>query len=122
MDRLIDFFKIVSDETRFRIVSLLAQEELCVCEMCGVLELSQPKISKHLAKLRDKGFVIGKRKEQFVFYSLKIEDESLVNLIKNIVDNIEKYPQLKIDSERLVDKEIYSSKCNIDKKYRLNVD
>jgi len=114
MNQLTNFFKILSDETRLRIVILLAQEELCVCEMCGILELSQPKVSKHLAKLRDKGFVTDERKEQFIFYSLKVEDGAIVNLIKNIVDNIEKYPQLKTDSKRLVDKELYLYQCNVD--------
>lgn len=114
MNNLINFFKILSDETRLRIVILLAKEELCVCEMCGVLELSQPKVSKHLAKLRDKGFVADVRKEQFVFYSLKIEDEVIGNLVKEILDNIESYPQLKVDSERLVDKETYLKQCNVD--------
>lgn len=114
MDQLTNFFKVLSDETRLRVVSLLAQEELCVCEICGILELSQPKVSKHLAKLRDKGFVIDERKEQFIYYSLKIEDELLVNLIKNIVDNIEKYPQLKKDRERSVDKDWYINQCDTD--------
>jgi len=110
MNQLTNFFKILSDKTRLRIVTLLAQQELCVCEMCGVLEISQSKVSKHLAKLRDKGFVFDKRKEQFVFYSLRIEDEVISNLIKNIVNNIEKYPQLKLDSERLEDKDMYNIK------------
>ena len=113
MNQLTDFFKILSDETRFRIVVLLAQQELCVCEMCGVLELSQPKVSKHLAKLRDKGFVIDKRKEQFVFYSLHIEDAVISDLINHILSNLERYPELKIDSDRLVYKEIYLKQCNV---------
>lgn len=113
MNQLTSFFKILSDKTRLRIVTLLAQQELCVCEICGVLELSQPKVSKHLAKLRDKGFVSDERKEQFIFYSLKIKDDVLSNLIMNIVNNIENYPQLSEDSKRLVDKEIYSNQCNI---------
>jgi ArsR family transcriptional regulator len=113
MENLTDFFKILSDETRLRLVVLLAQEELCVCEMCGVLELSQPKVSKHLAKLRDKNFVSSKRKEQFVSYSLNIENPSLKNLIYDIRDNIDNYPRLKTDSDRLAVKEIYLTQCNI---------
>lgn len=113
MNKLTDFFKILSDETRFRIVILLVKQELCVCEICGVLELSQPKVSKHLAKLRDKGFVKDERKDQFVFYSLKIEDDLLKNFIMNIEDNIDKYPQLSMDKKRLVHKETYLSQCKM---------
>jgi len=112
MNQLTNFFKVLSDETRLRIISLLAQQQLCVCEICGILELSQPKVSKHLAKLRDMGFVSDERKEQFIFYSLKIGDDVLANLIKNIMDNIDQYEQLSIDSKRLVDKELYLSQCS----------
>ena len=113
MDQLTNFFKILSDETRFRIVSLLYQKELCVCEICGVLDLSQPKVSKHLAKLRDMGFVKDERKEQFIFYRLNINDQILLNLVKDIGANIETYETLKSDSERLKDKDIYLSQCKI---------
>ncbi|NCA68162.1 MAG: ArsR family transcriptional regulator, partial [Clostridia bacterium] len=65
MSYLIEFFKLVSDETRLRIVILLAQQELAVCEICGILKLTQPKVSKHLGKLRDMNFVIDKRNEKY---------------------------------------------------------
>ena len=113
MDQLTDFFKLLSDETRLRIMILLAREELCVCELCGILELSQPKVSKHLAKIRDKGMVKDSRKEQFVYYSLNIENETIAELIRNIVENIAEYPLLKKDNLRLADKERYSNRCNI---------
>ncbi|MFU0832798.1 MAG: hypothetical protein ACFWUC_07655 [Oscillospiraceae bacterium] len=61
MSYLTEFFKRASDETRLRIMVLLAQKELAVCEICGILKLSQPKVSKHLAKLRDMGFVTDSR-------------------------------------------------------------
>ena len=113
MDRLIDMFKILSDETRLRLIALLAQEDLCVCEMSGILELSQPKVSKHLAKLRDKNFVSDIRKEQFIFYSLRIDDPIIRNLIADIIENLENYPQLKKDSERLFIKEEYLNQSNV---------
>lgn len=115
MDQLTDFFKVLSDETRLRILVLLAQKELCVCEICGVLEVSQPKASKHLAKLRDMGFVKDERKEQFIFYSLNIKDKVASDLIKNIIDNINVYPSFSVDKERLADIEIYLNQCKIDK-------
>ncbi|MBN2259576.1 MAG: metalloregulator ArsR/SmtB family transcription factor [Clostridiales bacterium] len=113
MNRLIDVYKILSDETRLRIAVLLVQEELCVCELCGILNLSQPKVSKHLAKLRDKNLVVDKRREQFIFYSLNTENKFWESTIKNIFNEIEEYSQLKEDSERLVDKDIYLMQCNI---------
>jgi len=75
MDKLIDFFKVLSDETRLRILVLLYHKKLCVCEICGITGEPQPKISKHLAKLRDMGFVKDERQEQFIFYDLNLNDK-----------------------------------------------
>jgi len=98
---------------------LLAEQELCVCQMCGVLDLPQPKISKHLAKLRDKSFVKDDRKEQYVFYSINRENQVLMSIIEDILKNIDLYPQLKIDNNRLKDIDKYLSLCNIDNMKRL---
>ncbi len=111
MSYLIDFFKIASDETRLRIIILLAQEDLYVCQISGILNLSQPKVSKHLSKLRDMKFVVDERKEKYILYSLKLEDDAIKSLIENIVDNVDKYPKLSRDSKNLTDKQIYLSQC-----------
>lgn len=113
MNELINFFKILSDETRLRIVSLLAVEDLCVCEICGALELSQPKVSKHLSKMRDKGFVGTEKKEQYVFYKLKLEDETIAKIIEEIDKNAKNYPLLQSDRDKLDDKDKYLKECNL---------
>lgn len=111
MSYLIEFFKLASDETRLRIIILLAQKELAVCEICGILKLSQPKVSKHLGKLRDMNFVNDTRRDRFIFYSLNIIDDTVSKLIKSIIDRLELYPQLKEDSIGLMRKEVYLSRC-----------
>ena len=111
MSNLIDFFKLASDETRLRIIILLAQKELAVCEICGILMLSQPKVSKHLGKLRDMNFVSDTRKDKFIFYSLNISNETVLQLINTVVNQLDRYPQLKEDSDGLKRKEIYLSRC-----------
>lgn len=111
MSYLIEFFKLASDETRLRIIILLAQKELAVCEICGILKLSQPKVSKHLGKLRDMNFVNDTRRDRFIFYSLNIIDDTVFKLIKSIIDRLEQYPQLKEDSIGLMRKEVYLSRC-----------
>lgn len=111
MSYLTEFFKLASDETRLRIIVLLAQKELAVCEICGVLNLTQPKVSKHLAKLRDMGFVTDSRKEKFIFYSLNLEDDTIKDFVHNIVEHLECYPQLEEDSKHLADKDVYFSRC-----------
>ena len=55
MNKLLNYFKVLSDETRLRIMVLLFHNELCVCQLTGITGISQPNVSKHLAKLRDIG-------------------------------------------------------------------
>lgn len=98
---------------------LLADNELCVCQMCGVLDLPQPRISKHLAILRDRNFVIDDRKEQYVFYSINKGNLVLMSIIEDILINIDDYPQLKTDQSRLKDIDKYLSQCNIENMKRL---
>jgi ArsR family transcriptional regulator len=111
MSYLTDFFKLVSDETRLRIISLLAQQELAVCEICEILKLTQPKVSKHIAKLRDMNFVKDTRREKYIFHSLNLKDDTISELVDRIVDRLDCYPQLKEDSIGLKDKEVYLSQC-----------
>lgn len=111
MDKLTDFFKILSDETRVRILVLLYHKKLCVCQLCGIMEETQPKISKHLAKLRDMGFVKDERKEQFIYYDLNFSDKLFENLLKNIIDNIDNYDKIKNDIKRLNGAEEYLLTC-----------
>ncbi len=63
--------KSLSDQTRLRSLMLLMQEdELCVCELTHALDLIQPKISRHLASLRDMQVVIDRREGQWIYYSI----------------------------------------------------
>ena len=100
MNKLLNYFKLLSDETRLRIMVLLFHNELCVCQLTGITGISQPNVSKHLAKVRDIGLVKDERKEQYTFYSLNIEEQLLEDILKKIVDNIESYPTLKLDIEK----------------------
>ena len=111
MNQLTNIFKLLSDETRLRIIILLFQQDLCVCELGGILAVPQPKISKNLSKLRDMHLVLDERREKFVFYSLKTENAVLVNTLKYIIADLKSYPQLVIDQSRLADKEKYLNQC-----------
>ncbi len=57
MDKPNQLFKAFSDETRLRILNLLAQRDHCVCEFQSILRVPQPRISRHLAYLRRSGLV-----------------------------------------------------------------
>lgn len=64
-------FDALSDATRRHILALLVVEsELCVCELGAALDDIQPKISRHLAILREAGWVVARRESAWIFYSL----------------------------------------------------
>jgi len=64
-------FKCLADETRVRCMVLLYKEgKLCVCELTQALDLLQPKMSRHLAKLRGSSLLLDSREGQWVYYQL----------------------------------------------------
>ena len=64
-------FHMLADTTRLRTLLLLQRHgELCVCELTHALNLSQPKISRHLAHLRESGLLLSSRNGQWVYYSI----------------------------------------------------
>ncbi|MHB1627610.1 MAG: ArsR/SmtB family transcription factor [Bacilli bacterium] len=80
-----EIFKALADKTRLHILALLAKEELCVCELVAVFDMTQPSISQHLRKLRQAGLVKERKTAQWVFYAL---DGSAFSLIEQIVDTL----------------------------------
>ena len=71
MINLAQFFKCLSDDTRLNATLLIHKHgELCVCELMEALEDSQPKISRHLAQLRNCGILMDDRRAQWVFYKI----------------------------------------------------
>lgn len=65
------FFKALADPTRLRALMLVAQsDELCVCELTHALGTSQPKVSRHLAQLREANVLQDRRAGLWIYYSL----------------------------------------------------
>lgn len=84
----VQFFKCLSDETRLHATLLIQQEgELCVCELMEALHDSQPKISRHLAQLRNCGILHDVRRGQWVYYSIESSlPEWAVTILKAACD------------------------------------
>ena len=80
--------KTLADPTRARIALLVAREkELCVCELTCALDEIQPKISRHLALLRESGLLADRRQGQWIYYRLHPELPSWVNkTLKTMLD------------------------------------
>lgn len=73
-------FRALSDPTRVRIVSLLAEAELCVCDLAAVLGMEQSAVSHQLRTLRDMHLVRWRREGRQVFYTL--DDEHVADLYR----------------------------------------
>ncbi len=70
MDAL-QFYKCLADETRLQSLLMMTNTgPVCVCDIQSQLNLSQPKISRHLAQLRNCGLVIAKRRGKWMYYQL----------------------------------------------------
>jgi len=63
-------FRAFSDKTRLRILNLLTSGELCVCDLVEVLDVPQPKASRHLAYLRRVGLVSARKQGYWSYYRL----------------------------------------------------
>ncbi|HOL35739.1 MAG TPA: metalloregulator ArsR/SmtB family transcription factor [bacterium] len=68
--KLQDFLHAISDEKRIRILKMLEKKPLCICQLTAVLEIRQPTVSKHMAKLKKANIVFEKRTGQFIVYIL----------------------------------------------------
>jgi ArsR family transcriptional regulator, arsenate/arsenite/antimonite-responsive transcriptional repressor len=83
-------FNLLSDTTRLRCLMLIqVEEEACVCEMTFALEESQPKISRHLALMRDAGLVTPRREGTWMHYRINPDlppwaKESLQQVLQNL--------------------------------------
>lgn len=81
-----DFFKCLSDPTRLDILKLvLAKQNICVCELTEALNLSQPKISRHLALLRNLSVLLDQRQGQWVYYRLNPDLPEWAVSVLNII-------------------------------------
>lgn len=69
-EALEQLFLALGDQTRVRLLNLMADGEVCVCFLVEVLDEPQPKISRHLAYLRNAGLVAARRDAKWMHYSI----------------------------------------------------
>jgi ArsR family transcriptional regulator len=96
--------KALSDETRLRILCLLLEGELCVCDIMAVLQLPQSTVSRHLAYLKNSGWVDDRRCGVWMYYSIA---DNWSELQKGLIDTLRSaLPSLEVaafDRQRLND-------------------
>ncbi len=85
-NNLADLFKLIGDTTRCRILFALDQNEMCVCDLANVLNMTKSSISHQLATLRRSGIVKCRKNGKEVYYSL--DDDHIVKLFEVGLEHI----------------------------------
>lgn len=84
--KLSDLFKVISDPTRIKILFALEKEELCVCDIAVILNMTQSAISHQLKTLRMSKLVTNRKEGKTVFY--KLADEHVQKLFSQALDHV----------------------------------
>ncbi|WP_260606205.1 metalloregulator ArsR/SmtB family transcription factor [Vibrio cholerae] len=94
-------YKALSEETRLKSLLLMQRQgELCVCDLMQALNLSQPKVSRHLAELRKHELVIDERRGKWVYYRINPTLESWVKQVLEITLN-HNMPLIKVELQSM---------------------
>lgn len=101
MKELIQFLKMLADDSRLRIIHLLEQREMSVTDICTVLDMSQSAVSKHLVKLRLLGVVTDVREGSFIIYSLNNDNDMYVKVIRFIIKHFGSIDTFQADTAKL---------------------
>jgi ArsR family transcriptional regulator len=96
MKDFIKVMKALSDPNRVKIIKLLQQKTMCVCELQGALKIAQPSVSKHLKLLEEAGLVDYKKEGLWVNYYLADGKASpyAASLLGNLKHWLENDPEI----------------------------
>ena len=86
-DRLAEVFKVLSHQTRLKILHALFQEELCVCDLAALLGMSESAISHQLRLLRTLRLVRHRREGKLVYYAL--DDQHVQQLFEAVLEHLQ---------------------------------
>lgn len=96
-------FRALADRTRLRLLSLMGNDELCVCFFVEILRASQPKISRHLAYLRRAGVVAARREGKWMHYRVvDPPDPHAARIFQEVRASLREDASMQRDRERLV--------------------
>ena len=97
------FFLALADKTRLRLLNLMRDTEVCVCFFTEVLGESQPKISRHLAYLRNAGIVSARREGKWMHYKIDVpEDFYTAQILQDTLESLKSKDEMQTDYQKLV--------------------
>ncbi|HEY0350096.1 MAG TPA: metalloregulator ArsR/SmtB family transcription factor [Pyrinomonadaceae bacterium] len=95
-------FSALADRTRLRLINLIGDSEVCVCFLVEILKTSQPKISRHLAYLRQARVVVARREGKWMHYRLsEPPDEHAADIFREVRASLTEHPEFQRDREKL---------------------
>lgn len=97
------FFAALADRTRLRLINLMGADEVCVCFFVEVLKTNQPKVSRHLAYLRNAGLVEARREGKWMHYKVaEPSDPRAARVFSEVRAWLSEDLEMRRDRERLV--------------------
>ena len=102
MKTLVNIFRALGEDTRYKIVKMLLEEEKCICELMEDLNLSQSAVSHHVKILKQAELVSDRRQGKWTFYSLDKEgfESAFAYFQKEMITPIEGYQyKMKVEPE-----------------------
>jgi ArsR family transcriptional regulator len=99
---LVRLFAALADPTRLRLLNLMNGQEVCVCYFVEILKQGQPKISRHLAYLRNAGIVSARRDGKWMHYSIEWpKDAAAMSILNAVLASLKSDREMQADRERL---------------------
>ena len=97
------FFVALSDRNRLRLINLMGEDEVCVCFFVEILEMPQPRVSRHLAYLRRAGIVAARREGKWMHYRIvPPPDEHAARIFLEVREYLTADREMQQDRARLV--------------------
>jgi len=96
VDIYLNIFKALSDENRLRVLMMLRQRPLCVCEMHEVLDIALSTLSAHLRLMKNTGLIVDEKDGRWVIYRLS-ENSYLRELLTNLENELQLDPTIRND-------------------------
>jgi len=87
MNELADLFKLFGDGTRLSILWALSESEMCVCDICALLQMKQPAVSHQLKNLKQARIVKSRRDGKVIYYSL--DDDHMRKLLNLGMEHVQ---------------------------------
>ncbi len=95
-----------------RLINLLKEQELCVCELRNIMGISQSNASRHLSKLKNTDLVESRQKEQWVYYSISKKTLKEYPFIKELFTEFEDLDSCQQDLSRLKKYKLSKVSCD----------